>query len=169
MAMGRWQRERQQELWIATAQMSPTPRHVFYERRNPLLGQAGFDAWREAFCRPYYAEQGRTLIPPGPYFRMLMVGDFEDIDSQRGIAWRCADSLSRKTFLGVPVHAAPPEHSSLTRITSRLPLEVDREVFAFVLKLVHEARTAQGEDAGGGLDDAGGQRGDEVDRPPRQR
>ena len=148
MAMGRWPRERQQELWIATEQMSPTPRHVFYERLNQLLGQAGFDAWLETLCRPYYAEQGRTSIPPGQYFRMLMVGYFEDIDSQRGIAWRCADSLSLKTFLGVPVHAATPEHSSLTRITSRLPLEVYREVFAFVLKLVHAHGLLKGKTLG---------------------
>ena len=146
MAMGRW--ERQQEFWIATEQMSPTPRHVFYERLNQLLGQAGFDAWLETLCRPYYAEQGRTSIPPGQYFRMLMVGYFEDIDSQRGIAWRCADSLSLKTFLGVPVHAATPEHSSLTRITSRLPLEVYREVFAFVLKLVHSHGLLKGKTLG---------------------
>ena len=148
MAMGRWPRERQQEFWIATEQMSPTPRHVFYERLNQLLGEAGFDAWLETLCRPYYAEQGRTSIPPGQYFRMLMVGYFEDIDSQRGIAWRCADSLSLKTFLGVPVHAATPEHSSLTRITSRLPLEVYREVFAFVLKLVHEHGLLKGKTLG---------------------
>jgi transposase len=148
MAMGRWERERQQELWIAAEQIPQTTRHVFYERVNQLLAEAQFDPWLEKLCRPHYAEQGRESIPPGQYFRMLMVGYFEDIGSQRGIAWRCADSLSLKQFLGCAIHEATPEHSSLTRITSRLPLEVYREAFAFVLKLVHEHGLLKGKTLG---------------------
>lgn len=148
MAMGRWERERQQELWVAVEQIPQTTRHVFYERLNQLLAEAKFDSWLEKLCEPHYAEQGRTSIPPGQYFRMLMVGYFEDIGSQRGIAWRCADSLSLKQFLGCAIHEATPEHSSLTRITSRLPLEVYREAFAFVLKLVHEHGLLKGKTLG---------------------
>ena len=146
MAMGRW--ERQQEFWIATEEVSQTPRHVFYERVNQLLAKSEFDAWLEPLCLPYYDEQGRKSIPPGPFFRMLMVGYFEDIGSQRGIAWRCSDSLSLKSFLGCLAHAATPEHSSLTRITERLPLEVYREAFAFVLKLVPEHGLLKGQTLG---------------------
>lgn len=148
MAMGQWRRERQQELWVATEQLPESPRHVFYERVNDLLADAGFDAWLEELCRPYYDEQGRTSIPPGRFFRMLMVGYFEDIASQRGIAWRCSDSLSLKSFLGCAIHEATPEHSSLTRITERLPLEVYREAFALVLKLVHEHGLLKGKTLG---------------------
>ncbi len=121
---------------------------MFYERVNELLAEAGFDVWLEALCRPHYSQQGRGSIAPGRYFRMLMVGDFEEIDSQRGIAWRCADSLSLKSFLGCQLHAATPEHSSLARITSRLPLEIYHEVFAFVLRLVHEHGLLKGKTLG---------------------
>jgi transposase len=148
MAMGHWQTEQQQEFWIATEDLLQTPRHVFYERVNELLAEAGFDAWLERLCRPHYSQMGRGSIAPGRYFRMLMVGYFEDINSQRGIAWRCSDSLSLKSFLGCQPHEATPEHSSLTRITSRLPLEIYREVFAFVLQLVHEHGLLKGKTLG---------------------
>ncbi len=121
---------------------------MFYERVNELLAEAGFDVWLEQLCHPHYSRQGRGSIAPGRYFRMLMVGDFEEIDSQRGIAWRCADSLSLKSFLGCQPHEATPEHSSLTRITSRLPLEIYREVFAFVLQLVHAHGLLKGKTLG---------------------
>ena len=122
MGMGHWQTDQQQEFWIATKELSQTPRHVFYERLNELLAEARFDAWLEQLCRPHYSRQGRGSIAPGRYFRMLMVGDFEGIDSQRGIAWWSSDSLSLKSFLGCQPNEATSEHSSLTRITSRLPL-----------------------------------------------
>lgn len=148
MAMGQWKRERQPELWIATQDVVQTTRHVFYERLNQLLAQAGFDDWLEELCRSHYAENGRTSISPGLYFRMLMVGYFEAIDSQRGIAWRCADSASLKSFLGIAIHEPTPDHSSLTRITSRLPEEVYREAFAFVLRVVHEYGLLKGKTLG---------------------
>ncbi len=148
MAMGHWKRERQQELWVATSDVAQTPRHAFYERLNQLLAEAKFDDWLEELCRPYYAENGRTSISPGQYFRMLMVGYFEDIGSQRGIAWRCADSLSLKKFLGCTAQEATPEHSSLSKITARLPEEVYREAFAFVLKVVHEHGLLSGKTLG---------------------
>ena len=94
MALGHRNRECQPELWVATDDLARAPRHVFYERLNGLLAEAGFDSFLETLCEPYYATgRGRPGIPPGVYFRMLLVGYFEDIDSQRGIAWRCEDSL----------------------------------------------------------------------------
>ncbi len=89
MALGRRKSERQETFGIAVAETASGPRHVFYERLNAILAEAGFDAWVEELCEPYDAEGGRPSIPPGVFFRMMSVGDFEAIGSQRGIAWRC--------------------------------------------------------------------------------
>ena len=136
MALGKRRRERQ-EMWVATADLPRSPGHVFYRKLNELLAEAGFDDRMESLCEPYYAAAGpgRPSIPPGVYFRMLMVGYFEGLDSQRGIAWRCADSLSLREFLGVGPTEETPDHSSLTRIRQRLPLAVHEEMFAVVLSM----------------------------------
>jgi transposase len=145
MSMGRRPSEEQGELWVPTADLPRSPGHVFYDKLNRLLGDAGFDQHVETLCRPHYAHDvGRTSIAPGVYFRMILVGYFEGIDSQRGIAWRCADSLSLRSFLGVPISESTPEHSSLSRIRDRLPLEIHEEVFAFVLKMAHERKLLRG-------------------------
>jgi hypothetical protein len=94
MALGRVERERQGELWIATDQIVVGAGHAFYHRLNQLLREAGFDGFVEKLCAPYYKEGGRPGVPPGRYVRMLLVGYFEGITSQRGMAWRCGDSLS---------------------------------------------------------------------------
>jgi transposase len=139
MSLGRRDPHRQQELFVPTDELPKTPRHVFYERLNGLLGEQGFDEFLEQLCQPFYADsQGRPGIPPGVYFRMLLIGYFEGLDSQRGIAWRCADSLSLKKFLGYPLTEATPDHSSLSRIRDRLPMSVHEQVFQFVLKLAAE-------------------------------
>jgi hypothetical protein len=139
MGMGRRKRERQQALWVATASLPDVPRHVFYEKLNRLLDESGFDTFVEELCEPYYAANvGRNSIPPGCYFRMLFVGYFEDIDSQRGIAWRCADSRSLRSYLFLESHESSPDHSSLSRIQSRLPIEVYERVFCFVLALAED-------------------------------
>ena len=138
MGLGRRRESRQQELWIAADQLSRTPRHVFYEKLNRLLAKARFDAWIEERCRPYYAEEGRRSIPPGVYFRMVLVGYFDGIDSQRRIAWRCADSRSLQAFLGYGPTEETPDHSSLMKIRLRLPVELYAEVFQFVLVLVEK-------------------------------
>jgi transposase len=110
-----------------------------------LLAEASFDGWLEALCAPYYAaKMGRESIPPGVYFRMILIGYFEGISSQRGIAWRCHDSRSLAEFLGVPVHEETPDHSSLSRIHGRLPLEVHEAMFNFVLKLAAEQNLLRG-------------------------
>ena len=135
MALGR-RRDEQQQMWVATAQLPKSEGHIFYRKLNDLLAEAGFDRFVEELCRPHYhATMGRRGIPPGVYFRMLLVGYFEGIGSQRGIAWRCADSLSLRAFLGTPLIEETPDHSSLTRVRDRLPLEVHAAVFRFVLKV----------------------------------
>lgn len=148
MSMGRWGEERQLEMFVPTCELTSGPRHVFYERLNELLREAGFDAWLESLCADCYADGGRTSIPPGVYFRMLFVGYFEAIESQRGIAWRCQDSLSLRAFLRFALHEATPEHSSLSKIGDRLPREVYEEVFAFVLKLVDAQGLLSGKTVG---------------------
>ena len=117
MALGRRPTDHQGELFVTSADLPRSAGHPFYDRLNRLLAGHGFDAYVEDLCRPFYADgQGRPGIPPGVYFRMLFVGYFEGIDSQRGIAWRCADSLALRSFLGVPLTEGTPEHSSLTRV-----------------------------------------------------
>jgi transposase len=126
-------------LWVPTTNLPRSPGHPFYERVNRVLAEAGFDRFVEELCRPHYAAvQGRPSIPPGTYFRMLMVGYFEGIDSQRGIAWRCSDSLALREFLGLAMAERAPDHSTLTVIRQRLPLELHEEVFAFVLRILVE-------------------------------
>jgi transposase len=145
MGMGRRPTEQQADLWVATADLPQSPGHVFYDKLNGLLAQAGFDRYAEDLCQPYYADgQGRDSIPPGTYFRMLFVGYFEALDSQRAIAWRCSDSLSLRAFLGIPLHEATPDHSSLTKIRQRLPLDVHEQVFVFVLKVAHQKKLLRG-------------------------
>ena len=137
MAMGRRCREQQGEMFIAAQDLVRPEGHFFYDRLNRLLAEASFDEFVEALCRPYYdaAGPGRPSIAPGVYFRMLFIGYFEGIDSQRGIAWRCHDSLSLRAFLGVPLTAATPDHSTLSKTRTRLPQEAHEKVFQFVLRL----------------------------------
>jgi transposase len=144
MALGRRSEERQGEFWVATQQLPLSPGHVFYEKLNGLLAEAGFDEWAEAQCKPYYAKAGRPGIPPGVYFRMLLVGYFEGIGSQRGIAWRCSDSLSLRKFLGVPPTEESPDHSSLSVIRDRLPVDIHNAMFIWVLKLAREKKLLDG-------------------------
>jgi transposase len=145
MGMGRRPQHQQADLWVTAADLPHSPGHAFYDTLNTLLAEAGFDRFAEDLCRPYYADgQGRDSIPPGVYFRMLFVGYFEGLDSQRGIAWRCSDSLSLRAFLGVPLTEPTPDHSSLTRIRQRLPLDVHERVFVHVLKVAQDRKLLRG-------------------------
>jgi transposase len=144
MALGK-RRSEQQEMWVATTSLPKSEGHIFYRKLNEVLAEAGFDRWVERQCRPYYHDHlGRPSIPPGVYFRMLLVGYFEGIGSQRGIAWRCGDSLSLRDFLGIPLVEETPDHSSLTRVRDRLPLEVHAAIFQWVLKLAAEKGLLRG-------------------------
>ena len=149
MALGRRAEERQEELFVMADRLPRSPGHVFYRKLNGLLAQAGFDAWVEQLCAPYYdGALGRPSIPPGTYFRMLLVGYFEGISSQRGIAWRCSDSLSLREFLGLAIQEDSPDHSSLTVIRNRLPLEAHQQVFAWVLQLAEAQGLLRGKTVG---------------------
>ncbi|AMV35323.1 Transposase DDE domain protein [Pirellula sp. SH-Sr6A] len=145
MALGRRKSVQQQDLFITAEDLPRSVGHVFYTKLNRLLDEAGFDSWIEKLCNPYYSQaRGRPGIPPGVYFRMLLVGYFEGIQSQRGIAWRCADSLSIRQFLGLKLTDHSPDHSSLTVIRERLPDTVHESVFEWVLKLASEKKLLGG-------------------------
>src|SRR6266705_6956611 len=137
MALGR-RKERQDELFIPTARLAQGPGHPFYTKLNEVLADAGFDEFVEKLCAPYYKEGGRPGIPPGVYFRMLLIGYFEGLDSQRGIAWRCADSLALRAFLGIAITEDTPVHASMTIIRQRLPESLFDKVFVFVLSLLED-------------------------------
>lgn len=145
MAMGKRGAEQQQDLFIMYDRLPRSPGHVFYQKLNRVLREAGFDSWVETLCEPYYASgRGRPSVPPGVYFRMLLVGYFEGINSQRGIAWRCSDSLSLREFLGIPTGEESPDHSSLSYIRNRLPLGVHEAVFVWILALAEEKKLLKG-------------------------
>jgi transposase len=150
MAMGKRKR-RQESLFITADNLPRSDGHPFYQKLNSLLAEANFDRWIEGRCEQYYAQEetrGQPSIPPGVYFRMLLVGYFEDIASQRGIAWRCADSLSLRAFLGVPLDKPTPDHSTMSVTRKRLAAEVFDEVFRFVLTIAEQQRLLAGKTVG---------------------
>ena len=143
MSLGRRQ-TKQEEMFIPTANLAKGPGHPFYSKLNEVLASAGFDEFVEGLCAQYYKEGGRPSIPPGVYFRMLLIGYFEGLDSQRGIAWRCADSLGLRTFLGIGPTEATPVHASMTIIRKRLPESVFDKMFVFVLSLLEKEGLVRG-------------------------
>ena len=148
MALGR-QQDRQSELLVTWAEMPRSPGHVFYDRLQAELVAAGFDGFVEDRCAPYYAAgRGRPSLPPGRYFRMLLVGYFEGIDSERGLEWRCADSLSLREFLRLGERDPVPDHSWLSRTRGRLPLEMHDAVFTWVLQRLADHGLIKGERIG---------------------
>ena len=143
MAIGK-RKPQQDELFIPTAKLAAGPAHPFYSKLNQVLAAAGFDDFTEQLCAPYYKDGGRPGIPPGTYFRMLFIGYFEGIDSQRGIAWRCADSLALRSFLGVSWTETTPVHASMTIIRQRLAESVFDKIFVFVLGLLEQKGLLRG-------------------------
>jgi len=149
MAMGKRATERQQELWVATMDIPDAPGHPFYRKLNQLLAEHGFDPLVEGLCQKFYHDElGRPSVPPGVYFRMLLIGYFEGIDSERGIAWRCADSRTLRDFLGYEIKKATPDHSSLSKIRGRIDLETHQEVFTWVLKVLAQKGLLKGKTLG---------------------
>ena len=139
----------QGDLVVTWSEMPRSPGHAFYDRLQKLLSEAGFDAFVETTCKPFYASRmGAPSLPPGRYFRMHMIGYFEGIDSERGIAWRCSDSLSLREFLRLASRETVPDHSWLSKTRSRLPHEVHERVFGWVLSLVAEGGLLKGERIG---------------------
>ena len=138
MAMGtRKQREKQEDLWIAHRELAAAPGHPFYQRLNELLEAEGFDEFVEGRCAKFYAEKyGRPSLTPGIYFRSLLIGYFEGIDSERGIAWRLADSLALRQFLQIGLDERTPDHSTISRTGRLMDLETHRKVFGLGAGLV---------------------------------
>src|SRR2546421_2041737 len=148
MARGR-RGERQGDVMIGWGELPRSPGHAFYDRLQAVLIEAGFDRFAEEECGPYYASgRGRPSIPPGRYFRMHLVGYFEGIESERGLEWRCADSLSLGEFLRLGTTEPVPDHSWLSKTRARLPLEVHEAVFAWVLQRLAEHGLVKGERIG---------------------
>ena len=148
MALGKRPEGRQEELFVATSDIRRLS-HPFYRALERLLHAEGFDAFAEETCRAFCAPaRGRPSIPPGVYFRMLLVGYIEGIGSERGIAWRCADSISLREFLGYGLSKNPPDHSSVSRTRRRLSLEAHEAVFAWVLERLHASGLLSGKTLG---------------------
>src|SRR5207247_2151709 len=140
MSMGKRTRNRQPTMWVATTHLPTAASHPFYRRLNELLVEHGFDDFAEAQCATFYAEtMGRPGLPPGIYFRLLLIGYFEGIDSERGIACRAADSFALRDFLGVGLQDAPPDHSTISRTRRLIDLETHRAVFTWVLQCLSTA------------------------------
>jgi transposase len=149
MAIGKRKQKRQETLWIPTNEIPNAPAHPFYSRLNSVLTKHGFDDFVEEICAKFYApKMGRPGLAPGIYFRMLLVGYFEGLDSERGIAWRAADSLVLRDFLGLELTEAPPDHSTVSRTRRLIDLETHQAVFTWVLQRIAESGLLKGKTIG---------------------
>src|SRR5580692_1661794 len=141
--------EKQEDIWIAHTELAVAPGHPFYKRLNELLEGAGFDEFVEGLCaRFYHARLGRPSLRPGIYFRALLVGYFEGIDGERGIAWRVADSLALRRFLLIGLNERTPDRSTISRTRRLIDIDTHREVFAWVLGLLAERGLLKGQRMG---------------------
>lgn len=147
--MGKRERTRQPTMWVATTDLPTSASHPFYARLNQLLTEQGFDDFVEAQCAPFYAKtMGRPGLPPGIYFRLLLIGYFEGLDSERGIAWRAADSFALRDFVGVGLEAVPADHTTISRTRRLIDLETHRAVFTWVLQSLGAAGLVKGKTLG---------------------
>lgn len=148
MAMGKRRRQRQQTLWVETAALK-APSHPFYQRLNKIFDLHGFDEFAEQLCARFYADQiGRPSLPPAVYFRLLLIGYFEGIDSERGIAWRIADSISLRQFLGYDLADPTPDHSTISRTRRLIDSEAHDAVFSWVLQVLAKSGLLRGKTLG---------------------
>ena len=150
MAMGtRKHRERQEELWVTYSELPKAPGHPFYKHLNELLDQEKFDQFAEKECAPFYADKnGRPSLTPGTYFRSLLIGYFEGIDSERGIAWRAADSLGLRQFLQIGLDERTPDHSTISRTRRLIDVETHKRVFGWVLGVLADRGLLKGKIVG---------------------
>src|SRR5580704_278422 len=146
MAMGRRKkRVRQGGLWTPTASLPVSASHPFYQRLNQILDEKKFDDCVESICEGFYAgEVGRPGLAPGIYFRLLTVGYFEGIDSERGIAWRASDSLSIRSFVRIAIDENVPDHSTISRTRRLIDVETHQAVFQWVLQVLAEEKLLKG-------------------------
>jgi transposase len=136
-------------MWVPTTNLPTAASHPFYRRLNQLLRERGFDDFVEAQCASFYAEtMGRPGLPPGVYFRLLLIGYFEGIDSERGIGWRATDSLALRDFLGIGLDQVPPDHSTISRTRRLIALETHRAVFTWILQGLSTAGLVKGKTIG---------------------
>jgi transposase len=149
MAMGT-RREHQEELWIPTCAVARPASHPFYERLNELLAEHDFDRFVEGKCRPFYVvTMGRPGLPPGIYFRLLLlVGYFEGMENERGMAWRAGDSLSIRGFVGIPLGQGAPDNTTISRTRRLIDVETHRQVFAWVVGVLADAGLVKGKRIG---------------------
>ena len=139
----------QQSMWVSAADLPRGGGHPFYERLNRILEAAGFDAFVEGLCAQFYAaKMGRPSLAPGRYFRLLLIGYFEGLDSEREIAWRAADSLGLRAFLRLALPASPPDHSTISRTRRLFSVEAHQAVFGWVLEQLAEAGLVSGKTLG---------------------
>jgi transposase len=150
MSMGtRKSRQRQEQLWVMHTELAAAPGHPFYQRVNDLLDREKFDEFSEAQCARFYCSgNGRPSLPPGTYFRLLLIGYFEGIDSERGIAWRVADSLGLRQFLRIGLDESTPDHSTISRTRRLIDLEAHRQVFRWVLGVIADRGLLKGKTVG---------------------
>src|ERR1700737_1493204 len=150
MGMGtRRRRQRQERLWISHNELAKGPGHPFYARVNELLESKQFDEFAEKECARFYAENnGRPSVTPGIYFRLLLVGYFEGLDSERGIAWRAADSIGLRKFLGVGLDEQTPDHSTISRTRRLIDVETHQKVFLWILELLRDQGLLRGRTVG---------------------
>lgn len=149
MAMGRMDKERQETLWVETSALPRAPGHPFYEKLGEVLAKHSFESLVEGECAQYYADVvGRPSIPPVVYFKALFIGFFEGIDSERGIAWRVADSMALRSFLGYTLTEGTPDHSSLSRTRRLMSVETHRRVFQWVLDVLAQEDLLRGKTLG---------------------
>ena len=133
--MGKRKNQRQEPLWVATTDLPASPGHPFYQRLNRILESHGFDGFVEGLCRRFYAAGvGRPSLPPGRYFRLMLLGYFEGLGSERGMAWRAADSLAIRSFLGLALDEGAPDHSTISRTRRLIDVETHQRVFTWVLQ-----------------------------------
>ena len=143
--MGKRTREQQSVMWVAAGDLPQSVSHPFYAKLNQLLAEQGFDEVVETLCQPFYADKmGRPGLVPGLYFRLLLLGYFEGIDSERGIAWRAADSLGVRAFLGVALTDVAPDHSTISRTRRLIDLDTHQAVFTWVLQCLGIAGLVKG-------------------------
>ena len=150
MGMGtRRRRQRQEQMWIAHQELAKGPAHPFYQRVNEWLEEKKFDEFAEKECAQFYAEKmGRPSLTPGIYFRLLLVGYFEGIDSERGIAWRAADSLALREFLGISLDEQTPDHSTISRTRRLMDVETHHKVFFWILEVLRDQGLVKGKTVG---------------------
>lgn len=146
MSLGRrGPNEKQEPIWIEASRLATPAGHPFYERLNQLLSKRGFDAFAESACEKFYANVGRRPgLAPGVYFRALLVGYFECIDGERGIAWRTADSLGLRSFLGFELNQSTPDHSTISRTRRLIDVETHRKISLWVLGMLAEEGLLKG-------------------------